>query len=65
MERQPSREMEPELGSLGSIDARLQLAAIVDSTDDAILSKDYLDSKKQAPQGFSMKELQADLADLK
>ncbi len=31
----------------------------------AILSKDYLDSKKKAPQGFSIKELQADLADLK
>ena len=31
----------------------------------AILSKDYLDGKKKAPQGFSMQELQADLADLK
>lgn len=31
----------------------------------AILSPDYLNGKKQAPQGFSMQELQADLADLK
>jgi hypothetical protein len=31
----------------------------------AILSKDYLDGKKQAPQGFSMAQLHADLADLK
>jgi hypothetical protein len=31
----------------------------------AILSKDYLDGKKQAPQGFSMAQLKADLADLK
>jgi hypothetical protein len=31
----------------------------------AILSKDYLNGKKQAPQGFGMKELQEDLADLK
>jgi hypothetical protein len=31
----------------------------------AILSTDYLNGKKQAPQGFSMKELQEDLADLK
>jgi len=31
----------------------------------AILSKDYLDGRKKAPQGFSMKELQSDLADLK
>lgn len=31
----------------------------------AILSKDYLDGKKQAPQGFSLKQLQADLGDLK
>ena len=31
----------------------------------AILSPDYLDGKQQAPQGFSMRELEADLADLK
>jgi hypothetical protein len=31
----------------------------------AILSMDYLNGKKKAPQGFSMQELQADLADLK
>lgn len=31
----------------------------------AILSNDYLDGKKKAPAGFSMQELQADLADLK
>ncbi len=31
----------------------------------AILSKDYLDGKKKSPQGFSMAQLQADLADLK
>jgi hypothetical protein len=31
----------------------------------SILSKDYLNGKKQAPQGFSMNELQQDLADLK
>ena len=31
----------------------------------AILSPDYLDGKQQAPQGFSMQELEADLADLK
>jgi hypothetical protein len=31
----------------------------------AILSNDYLDGKKQAPQGFSLQQLQADLADLK
>ena len=31
----------------------------------AILSKDYLNGKKQAPQGFSLAQLQADLADLK
>ena len=31
----------------------------------AILSTDYLNGKKQAPQGFSLKQLQADLADLK
>ena len=31
----------------------------------AILSKDYLSGKKVTPQGFSLKQLQADLADLK
>ncbi|MGC1645214.1 MAG: hypothetical protein WA741_05240 [Candidatus Sulfotelmatobacter sp.] len=31
----------------------------------AILSTDYLDNKQQAPQGFSMTQLEADLADLK
>jgi hypothetical protein len=31
----------------------------------AILSTDYLNDKQEAPQGFSMKQLQADLADLK
>ena len=31
----------------------------------AILSTDYLDGSKKAPGGFSMQELQADLADLK
>jgi len=31
----------------------------------SLLSKDYLNGKKQAPQGFSMNELQEDLADLK
>ena len=31
----------------------------------AIISNDYLDGKKQAPQGFSLKQLQSDLADLK
>jgi hypothetical protein len=31
----------------------------------AILSKDYLDGEKKAPGGFSMQELEADLADLK
>ncbi len=31
----------------------------------AILSPDYLNDKQEAPQGFSMKQLQADLADLK
>jgi hypothetical protein len=31
----------------------------------AILSNDYLDGKKQAPQGFSLQQLQADLTDLK
>ena len=31
----------------------------------AILSNDYLDGKKKAPSGFSLQELQADLADLK
>jgi hypothetical protein len=31
----------------------------------AILSADYLDGKQKAPQGFSMQELEADLADLK
>jgi hypothetical protein len=31
----------------------------------AILSPDYLDGKQQAPQGFSLQQLQADLADLK
>jgi hypothetical protein len=31
----------------------------------AILSKDYLNGKKQAPQGFNLQQLQADLADLK
>ena len=31
----------------------------------AILSTDYLDGSKKAPAGFSMQELQADLADLK
>jgi hypothetical protein len=31
----------------------------------AIISNDYLNGKKQAPQGFSLQELQADLADLK
>jgi hypothetical protein len=31
----------------------------------AILSTDYLNDKQQAPQGFSMAQLQADLADLK
>jgi len=31
----------------------------------AILSNDYLDGKKKAPQGFCMRQLQQDLADLK
>lgn len=31
----------------------------------AILSNDYLNKKKQAPQGFNVAQLQADLADLK
>jgi hypothetical protein len=31
----------------------------------AIISNDYLNGKTQAPQGFSLQELQADLADLK
>jgi hypothetical protein len=31
----------------------------------AILSSDYLNGKQEAPQGFSMQQLQADLADLK
>jgi|ERR1700722_4923762 len=31
----------------------------------AILSTDYIDGKQEAPQGFSMQQLQADLADLK
>ena len=31
----------------------------------AILSLDYLNGKKEAPQGFNLKQLQADLADLK
>ena len=31
----------------------------------AILSNDYLDGKQEAPQGFSLQQLQADLADLK
>jgi hypothetical protein len=31
----------------------------------AILSNDYLDDKQQAPQGFDLQQLQADLADLK
>jgi hypothetical protein len=31
----------------------------------AIISADYINNKKQAPQGFSMKQLQIDLADLK
>jgi len=31
----------------------------------AILSNDYINGKKQAPQGFSLQELKADLADLK
>ena len=31
----------------------------------AILSPDYMDDKQQAPQGFSMTQLQADLSDLK
>lgn len=31
----------------------------------AILSPDYLDDKQKAPQGFSMQQLQSDLADLK
>jgi hypothetical protein len=31
----------------------------------AILSNDYLNGKQQAPQGFSVQQLQADLADLK
>ena len=31
----------------------------------AIISSDYLNGKKQAPQGFSLAQLQADLADLK
>jgi hypothetical protein len=31
----------------------------------SLLSKDYLNGKKQAPQGFSMNALQEDLADLK
>src|SRR5208282_4009061 len=31
----------------------------------AILSTDYINGKKEAPQGFSMAQLQADLADLK
>lgn len=31
----------------------------------AILSADYLNGNEQAPQGFSMQQLQTDLADLK
>jgi hypothetical protein len=31
----------------------------------AIISNDYLNGKKQAPQGFSLQQLQSDLADLK
>jgi hypothetical protein len=31
----------------------------------AIISTDYSNGKRQAPQGFSMQQLQADLADLK
>jgi len=31
----------------------------------AILSADYLDGKKQTPQGFNLQQLQSDLADLK
>jgi hypothetical protein len=31
----------------------------------AIISSDYLNGNEQAPQGFSMQQLQADLADLK
>jgi hypothetical protein len=31
----------------------------------AIISNDYLNGKKQSPQGFNMQQLQADLADLK
>jgi len=31
----------------------------------AIVSPDYLDGKQKAPQGFSLPELQSDLADLK
>ena len=31
----------------------------------AILSPDYLDGKQQAPQGFSLEQLEADLEDLK
>ena len=31
----------------------------------AILSDDYLTGKKTTPQGFSLQQLQADLADLK
>jgi hypothetical protein len=31
----------------------------------AILSTDYLDGSKKAPQGFDMVQLQADLKDLK
>ena len=31
----------------------------------AILSADYINGQKQAPQGFNLQQLQADLADLK
>jgi hypothetical protein len=31
----------------------------------AILSTDYMSGKKTSPQGFKLKDLQADLADLK
>ena len=31
----------------------------------AILSDDYMDGQKKAPQGFNLQQLQADLADLK
>jgi len=31
----------------------------------AIISSDYLNGKKKSPQGFNLKQLQEDLADLK